>query len=501
MKKLVTLSAIALAGATLGVGTTFGWWADDSEDSPKHKIKTLDVVPDLQPQSVEVFLKEQPSRVTEEAKPKVVIVQTKSPDGKSETVSGHIHFVQTGGNSAALEKLADELEQEAKEFEGHGQKEAAEIQRKLAQRLRATIKAGQANLKVRHLPPDVKPRHTKSEGEASAEDVKRKLGVLKRELKDRDPEPKKNPEAYAQELKARIHEIETNPKAHQDAEAQLDKLRAALEQQARIMASEKDSNHQAKARHLDQVVGSLRETAEKLEQAGRKDEAHAIREKAEHILRSLKEEHHPKFEKHDIIVEDGQKIIRLRRESKDGTGEEELAIIQAEPKGPRKVIGKELHEKGDLPAHIKVEGIRHVEAAPLFEVQRTLKELHHEIQELREEVRGLRGLLGAETARSSKQKARDHEDNQRDDEDKVEKTNTKEYKARFRDTVKGEGEGEGEKREGEKKKPAPEKRDDDDDDDAKSDKREEKDDDDKKSDDRKDKDDDGSAGTDQVFRF
>src|SRR5262245_32290594 len=58
MKKFVTLTAIALAGATMGVGSTFGWWADGTDDDvEKTKTKSADKVEvnlELTPTKVEV---------------------------------------------------------------------------------------------------------------------------------------------------------------------------------------------------------------------------------------------------------------------------------------------------------------------------------------------------------------------------------------------------------------------------------------------------------------
>lgn len=516
MKKLVTLSAIALAGATLGVGTTFGWWADDDDDQLK-KTKTEsagDVVIQLRSKGGDLSVEEVPGvNKSIKATSGAIVIESEADGKPGKAASEYIRFVQSTVNPSSLEKLADELEQEAKEFEGHGQKEAAAIQRKLAERLRATLKASRSQPKIQGWQTGGKSNKVKEmlsgdkldkiPNEKIDEHIKQKLDGLRLEFKSRDPEPKKNPDAYLQELKARIQEIEANPKAHEEPEAQLKKLRAAFEQQARL-ATEKhqDQARHAKAKQLDQVVAQLKEAAEKLEQTGRKEEAREVREKIEHIKRTIEQEtsEKPKFEKHEVIVDDKSgKIIRFRKEIKDGEGSEGLAIISVEPKGEVKWGGK---EKGPVSEHgvvarIKGDHPAHADGAPLFEVQKMLKELHHEIQELREEVRGLRGLLSDKQV-SGKQKVRDDDDKPQGDEGKAYKTITKDPKPKIRPTLKRDGDDD--KRDGEKKKPDAEKRDDDDDDEAKSEKRKEKDDDETESEDREGKDDE-SAQAKRAFNF
>lgn len=459
MKKLVTLSAIALAGATLGVGTTFGWWSDDAAAAVKQSTPTIISLgqDDSLPGSLEINLDTpHPALRVYNQTGGAIVVEEKSQYGKPQAVTGHIRFVQSGGNAPAFEKLADQLEQEAKELEGHGQKEAAAIQRKLAERLRATLKANQAQYKIHKVPGTGGGKLEKGPAEDSDENLKKKLGVLHLDLK-------KKGEAEVEALTAQIRQIESNLKAEPEAKEKLQHLKELLDQRAEAAARERGADERRRVEHLDRTLAGLREAAERLEQAGRQDEAHAVREQAEHVRRSFEREpgddRKPKFEKHDIVLDDRplpdegpKKIIRFRKEIKEGDGKEGVTIIHVDPKGDRREADEEKEPRkreiphfGDIP-HLKVERVERIEGAPLFEVQKMLKELRHEIQELREEVRGLRGLLGTET-RSVKQKVRDEDD----DDGEVKKVDPKKGNAKKGDARKGE------------------EKDDDDDDEAKAD--------------------------------
>lgn len=213
MKKLVTLSAIALAGATLGVGTTFGWWADETaEDGDKAKPKIAEKQPqDTPPGELNDILitptgainvpLPQPAFEANDISVKFSdsgAVETKPAEAKSDPKIVRYRpyqYVQAKLAPPAFEKLADQLEQEAKELDGLGRKEEAQVQRKVAQRLRETLKTQQQNVAAREATLELtvagegKEKHNfdvqvfKSEGAEQDADLKAQISKLKAELK------------------------------------------------------------------------------------------------------------------------------------------------------------------------------------------------------------------------------------------------------------------------------------------------------------------------------
>ena len=126
MKKLVTLSAVALAGATLGVGSTFGWWAEESKPQP-----------------------DPASQIPQESKGEVIAPTEASNDssGVQFEIIGDLQTKQPkkaglqldAAGREQIEQLAKELEQNAKELEDRNDKGRAEDQRRLASMVRGVL--------------------------------------------------------------------------------------------------------------------------------------------------------------------------------------------------------------------------------------------------------------------------------------------------------------------------------------------------------------------------
>lgn len=148
MKKLVTLSAVALAGATLGVGTTFGWWGDDAKVDDKSPKATLadPVVPiNTPPGELNDLLLIQAvpaGEIKSEAKPaKVETTHELKVDIVDDTQARSLTSVLplNAEETVLIEQLAKELDQSAKHLDEKGEQPEAESQRAMAAMVRGVL--------------------------------------------------------------------------------------------------------------------------------------------------------------------------------------------------------------------------------------------------------------------------------------------------------------------------------------------------------------------------
>lgn len=488
MKKLVTLSSIALAGATLGVGTTFGWWADDA-DAERGKLAPKSVEqPPKEPAIKDAVLQD---ALVKEAAAKdasaketppgeqndilirnvkgfeVRVVEPSSPPAAADVklAAPTIDRIYTGMAplpSSRLEKLVDELEGEAKEMEGHGQPEAAAVQRKVADRLREFLKANQKpKQRVTFLTPELKsvdpaqnekrkleymnapaahpaphaeaPRNVIVERREPVMINGRKVytsvfGVVeappaKEAVAETRPPAEAGPsQQIEREIGKRIAILtEVNDEgAKRQLEAEVQALKAQLKA---ILAARDALNHsdarvrekEAKAkaegrewlsrRHtllkeFPTIAKELHEVAEQLERTGHKEQAQAVRKQIERLGSESGA---------------GRVTITLNQDAqteKEHLDGKLLQRLRAHDEHLADLIRKEQHaEKARAEARHRQaaeeprdHGPEHAQpmAQHLGEMHRMLHELRHEIGALREEVRDLRGLLKSERAGQKK---------------------------------------------------------------------------------------------------
>lgn len=317
MKKLVTLSAVALAGATVGVGSTFGWWPAEE-------------------------LKPQPPQVAQETPAELKIefvqpVEAGKDSGDSQidiigdlpTHQPKIAFIQKlDPASGNLAKLAKELEQEASELDKKGQKEAAEEKRTVARRIRealpkVTIGIGQGPGPkwLSRVGEPGKPGH-----ESPASAVEREIHRLHEALNTTDdPALKEKLKDSIQALKMKLQHIQANGP---QSKVQHFELRdpnqgppghPGVPQTRHIMALGEGpgGGHPF-------VIEELRKVADNLQREGHPDQARAIREQIERIEKQVQE-------------------ARAKQETAEPKVRDELAKARRKGRDDKNQIGTSLH--------------------------------------------------------------------------------------------------------------------------------------------------------------
>ncbi len=444
MKKLVTLSAVALAGATLGVGSTFGWWAEEPKPQPDPSAQIA------QESKIVVISPVEADNDSGGAQFEIIgELQTQQPKTVTITLDPD--------NSEKIEKLAKEIEQEAKQLDEQGQKAEAEARRKLARRLRDAISTqklqihnGDSTVKAKRLEfkaPNQfdSPKQSTSqlqminalEGEmrrlqdaleradhpAAKEKLQTAIRNLKKELQNlqrvsiEEGKPKskrsatespERPEARNTKLLAEPNEllIEKLLSASAKLRAQGDKVqaRAILEQAEELQRGSVpigafSERHSPVA--VPEIKGQDRNDPEtpadrKVEQKTDQSPVHFGREVSLWLevgnSRPLNFERLEKklailFPNSKVrLLNAGPEMINIRGVARD---REEADTIQNIIRG--EIISQRNHpESGETRGHEE----HHPHAGPHpGDVHGMLRALHHEISALREEVRDLRNLL------------------------------------------------------------------------------------------------------------
>lgn len=430
MKKFVTLSAIALSGATLGVGSAFGWWADDTENAQKTAPETDVKVGEVQDatlvvekpvvEKAEIRSADGLLRITQDqngAAAELVEIKLGLPDNadgkKPEDVRASSDIVrQLPDNTSEIRKLADQLEQEAKQLDDQGQKEAAAAQRKIIQRLRETIKKSAASRDVLFWRKSGEPKAhiVLADEPIEVRDVKVRLAEAAGQARRaEDQAVRQKIEAEIQALHARLHQLNADKQVRFTALKDV-KVRALNDENNRARTSESYQlvyRDDAKIGHLDQVRQTLRDAADRLEKEGRQDEARALREHAEHVMRAL--------QKSKTDTDDARRDARKRLEIRL---QEEKARQHRTEKGddhdPR-VRNRDV--AAEAQRHIAIVGVGD---AHLAELHKQLHELRHEIGELRADIRKLHKQL-----KSDRREKEDEDDDEDEDQDRGEKEDAK----------------------------------------------------------------------------
>ena len=429
MQKLVTLSAVALAGATIGVGSTFGWWAEEPLPRPDpvaqvqndlqidadvwtegklEQVAPFEIVGDLQVQS-----------------PQIAVLQQFDPAGSN------------------LENLAKELEQEANHLEKKGQPEAAEVNRTLARRVREAL----PRMTIRVGPgggPEARPRDVQTTAsEAAVKEVEKELHRLHQELsKTDDPAAKVKLHSAIHTIKAKLHESYARrpPSPAQQFEIHHRNLEPGHHGMPHARRSIPLADGPEGAPPL--VIEELRKAAENLQRAGHPDQAQAIREHAERlqqqalVMRARQKE----FAQNERNEDEDRR--RATKTSVRGEDQPQPRKFDERDR-PREDMRKEGPRRPEQPGHHPHEGDRRDRGfdgprgpeghhPPMGhhpgEIHGLLRALQHEIAQLRAEVRDLRHMLEHEHHAQPRDKnRRDRDDDDKDgDDDKDAKRKHKE---------------------------------------------------------------------------
>ncbi len=405
MKKLVTLSAVALAGATIGVGSTFGWWAAEDVESSSPQVaqnepadsKIESVTP------VEAAFESEGAQIdiigdSQVQPPKIKIVKELNPAGSN------------------LAKLAKELEEEAERLEQKGQKEAAEEKRTVARRIREALPKvafGVGEGKWIHVEQHKHPHPPQK--------------PLARESKEmRDFPPNFTPPGgVPKHLEREMHELHEalskteDPAVKEKLQTAIRNLKTKLQQSQangpQITVQQFEFQGQPGMPHGPRVMAfgagpggmppfaieELRKVAENLQREGHKEQAQAVREHADRLQRQAQEM--------QARMKEGAQ--HARREFERGPGDGPREIDGRDGDLPRPEMRKEGPGRPDGRGPGFHDGDRHEHHPGEFhgpdghhppmpmghhpgEVLGLLKALHHEIAELRGEVHQLRKMLG-----------------------------------------------------------------------------------------------------------
>lgn len=406
MKKLVTLSAVALAGATVGVGSTFGWWpAEDlkpqppqvAQDAPAELniefVQPVEAAKDSGDSQIDIIGDLQPPR------PKIAVIQKLDP---------------ASGN---LAKLAKELEQEASELDKKGQKEAAEEKRAVARRIREALP--KVTIGIGHGPgPKGFPRDGekgKPGHESPASAVEREIHRLHEALnKTDDPALQEKLKTAIQSLKMKLQHIQaTGPQFKVQHFEFRDPSQGpaghpGMPHSPRMMAS-----GQGPGGGPPFVIEELRKVADNLQREGHPEQARAIREHIERMQDRMRE----------MQARMKEHAQHGRRDAERGPGDgphpgddrdrphREFRHEEPRPHGAEPRDGE---RRGPHPGDFHRPEGHHPHPGPHpGEVMGMLKALHHEIAELRGEVHQLRKMLGHDhhpQPRDAKHRDRDGDD-------------------------------------------------------------------------------------------
>ncbi|MES2790035.1 MAG: hypothetical protein V4719_10455 [Planctomycetota bacterium] len=438
MKKLVTLSAVALAGATLGVGTTFGWWAADADVETKVPKATLadPVVPTNSPpgESNDLLLIQTvpTGEIKSEAKPGKVnspflllhqppplapVVTYLADPNVSQLgidVRGPIHqnFQFTAAAFPKVEQLAKELEQEAQQLEEKGQKDAAAAKRNLAHRVRETLRGFQVMasdkngvISSRNIVIGVAGTTTG----AIAATPSATLEVVQNQV----PQPRESLE-HAQDAATKnqlevIRELQKELAKRANAQVKSESYTITGGDPSVVGPNERQQRIIVRGVNgvSPLVIQELQKVAKNLEREGHKDQARAIREHSERLQSQAREiETTVQFKAHVQAERERDAAPADRDQNSYGSDSRPRdpnkrdrpreVLRDAEP-GPRLSDDSlrrsprdgEHRDPGDLDAPRRA-------APPSAEVYHLLRELHHEITLLRADVRDLKSKLDRE---------------------------------------------------------------------------------------------------------
>ena len=358
MSKLSTITMVALTGATLGAGSTFGWW-QEADPTPTVEVE------------VEVNSEAEIERTSGSR-----IGKTPHAGQPPEVVKKFIHF--NPGPHAAIEKLIHELEQEVEALEKQGQKEKAAQQRGMLERLRGAIKHHSgpgANALFRHEEPAHK--HARPELkfndhnsiEAEIRESAEHLEALHHKL------AKVEDDATQQRLKGEIAV----------ATAHLQHLKQRAEhQQVRGAGPGHGMPPHGHPGPGPQMTEQMRRMAEKMEQHGQLDAARRVREQLLKLNQQMERGVHQGMPQPTVIIIENGKVTTHAGGPLPTPSERIHSQIHAE------------HLDGH---HGHVPGKMH--PAGQEKIHEVLVDLRHEIKQLRAEVQELRHHLKFDRSRKS----------------------------------------------------------------------------------------------------
>ncbi|MDB5340338.1 MAG: hypothetical protein JWN70_5957 [Planctomycetaceae bacterium] len=392
MKKLVTLSAVALAGATIGVGSTFGWWAaEDLESQPAQVAQNAPT--DSKIESVT------PVEAAFDSEGTQIDIIGDSQVQKRNTLTINLD----PDNEKKIEQLANEIEQEAKQFDEKGQKELAEERRQLARRIRETLP--KATIRFGKGPG---PQWISRDGEKGKPGQEPPVTEIDRELqrlhealgKTEDP-------AVREKIQERIHSLAMKLQQSRANGPQIKVQRFEFHDPRFVPPGHPDIPQHQRFMAVGEgpagapplMIEELRKVAENLQREGHKEKAQAVREQIERMQRQMQEM---------------QARLKQRAQNEPRDGERRLGD------GPQRGDDRDRphHEfRKEMPGHPEFRGPdprdgerREREAGGFHgpdghhppmpmghhhgEVLGLLQALHHEVGQLRGEVHQLRKMLG-----------------------------------------------------------------------------------------------------------
>lgn len=449
MKKLVTLSAVALAGATIGVGSTFGWWAAEDVESLSPQVaqkkpadsKIESVTP------VEAAFESEGAQIdiigdSQVQPPKVVIIREEpfQTELQAEKVDRLAKAAQAKNLTRALEGALHRLREEANRTKDVTVKQALEtdvisLQEEL-RKARAAIEIWGGRPEDRGVLSEVPKTDT---GAVSGQSVLKKTDArfdlpqrplqkpLARETKEmRHFPPSSSPSGgVPKHLEREMHELHEALSQTEDPAAK-EKLQTAIRDLKTKLQHSQANGPRFKVQHFEFpgqpgmppgprmmafgagpggvppfAIEELRKVAENLQREGHKDQAQAVREHADRLQRQAQEM--------QARMKEGAQ--HARREFERGPGDGPREIDGRDGDRPRPEMRKEGPGRPDGRGPGFHDGDRHEHHPGEFhgpeghhppmpmghhhgEVLGMLQALHHEIAQLRGEVHQLRKMLG-----------------------------------------------------------------------------------------------------------
>lgn len=354
MSKLGSMVAVALMGATWGVGTSFGWW---QESKPKERVDV----------------------------PKTEVKR---------------HSIRFEGSHQELEHLIRDLESEVKELEANGKHDAAKLQRRILERLQKALASNAEHGKIQL---EVVASAHQHPGEnqikimglhltpGQLEEIE-KLTERRRELQQKfehleHQSDRKKLEAAVAEISARLNQLHTS------------KIGARWMDQGLAVQSGGDHKHiESPPIAAPQLHVHLQQVAAQLEKSGQMDAAQRIREGAARIQKDLQKKHDVRIE-YRATPDESPSVVVITKNSKEVESGPKVRVEGAKVHAS----DSELMRKPGIPRKMAPQpNPGHQELVEL------LTGLRREITQLREEVRDLRQAVKRDPDRIAPR--RDHDD-------------------------------------------------------------------------------------------